>query len=201
MCQVTCKTRNILLFLPLFSGVLSVLPLGNHIRQKNLLFSRSFFFGMLDSKDIEILRILQQDARLTTKEVATRINLSVTPVYERIRRLERNGYIERYVAILNAEKLNQGFVVFCSVKLRQINNTIARDFAEFVRNIPEVTECYNISGAFDYLLKVHCPNMKYYQKLVLEVLGRLDTLAHIESTFVMESVKQEYGVDILHAPL
>ncbi len=156
---------------------------------------------MLDSKDIEILRILQQDARLTTKEVATRINLSVTSVYERIRRLERNGYIERYVAILNAEKLNQGFVVFCSVKLRQINNTIAHDFAEFVRNIPEVTECYNISGAFDYLLKVHCPNMKYYQKLVLEVLGRLDTLAHIESTFVMESVKQEYGVDILHAPL
>ena len=172
-----------------------------HVCRKIYLFILSPLSPMLDAKDLEILRILQQDGRLTTKEMAARVNLSTTPVYERIRRLERSGYIERYVAILNAEKLNQGFVVFCSVKLKRVNNAIANDFAEFVRNIPEVTECYNISGAFDYLLKVHCPNMKYYQRFVLEVLGRLDTLAHIESTFVTESVKHEYGVDILHSAL
>lgn len=151
---------------------------------------------LLDPTDIQILRILQQNARLTTKEVASQVNLSTTPVFERIKRLEREGYIKRYVAILDAEKLNQGFVVYCSVKLRAVNNQIATDFAEFIRKIPEVTECYNISGAFDYLLKVHSPNMKYYQQFVLEVLGRLETLAHIESTFVMEEVKHEYGVSI-----
>lgn len=195
------KSEDIAIFASLFRTNVCLAE-GEARLSENLSFhSVSPFPPMLDAKDLEILRILQQDGRLTTKEMAARVNLSTTPVYERIRRLERSGYIERYVAILNAEKLNQGFVVFCSVKLKRVNNAIANDFAEFVRNIPEVTECYNISGAFDYLLKVHCPNMKYYQRFVLEVLGRLDTLAHIESTFVMESVKHEYGVDILHSAL
>lgn len=151
---------------------------------------------MLDSTDIQILRILQNNARLTTKEVAAQVNLSTTPVFERIKRLEREGYIQRYVAILDAEKLNQGFVVYCSVKMRQVNHEIATSFSNFVRGIPEVTECYNISGAFDFLLKIHSPNMKYYQQFVLEVLGRMEYLGHIESTFVMETIKHEYGVSV-----
>lgn len=151
---------------------------------------------MIDQKDIEILRTLQENARLTTKEVAARVKLSTTPVFERIKRLERDGIIKKYTAILDAPKLNQGFVVYCSVKLSQLNNTIAQEFTEFIQQIPEVTECYNVSGAADYLLKVHAPNMKYYQKFVLEFLGRLESLAHIESTFVMEEVKHTYGVNI-----
>ncbi len=151
---------------------------------------------MLDAIDQQILRILQLNARLTTKEIALQVHLSTTPVFERIKRLERDGYIRRYAAILDAEKLNLGFVVFCSVKLSHVNHQVATEFAEFIRRIPEVTECYNISGAFDYLLKIHVPNMKHYQLFVLEVLGRYKALAHIESTFVMEELKHEYGVSV-----
>lgn len=107
----------------------------------------------LDNTDIEILRQLQADARLTTKELAARVHLSTTPVYERQRRLERLGYISRYVAIVNAEKIGRGFTVFCSVKLRRLNKEIAEDFATRMRQITEVSECYNISGSYDFLLK------------------------------------------------
>lgn len=150
----------------------------------------------LDKKDLEILRILQDDARLTIKEIAARVNLSSTPVFERIRRLERDGYIHRYVAVLDADKLGRGFVVFCSVKMQQLNKDIADDFCRIVRGIPEVTECYNISGRYDYLLKVHAPDMKYYQEFLLNVLGTIEHLGSIESTFVMEEVKHEHGIHI-----
>lgn len=150
----------------------------------------------LDKVDLLILRTLQENARLTTKELAARVNLSSTPVFERLRRLENNGYIKKYIAVLDAEKLNQGFVVFCNVKLRRMNRDIAADFAQVIREIPEVTECYNISGSFDYLLKIHAPNMKYYQEFILNVLGTIESLGSIESTFVMDEVKQNYGIHI-----
>lgn len=150
----------------------------------------------LDATDLKILRILQDNARLTTKEVAASVALSTTPVFERIKRLEQRGYIRRYIAVLDAEKLNQGFVVFCSVKMRRIGRDVAENFARVVDNIPEVTECYNISGSYDYLLKIHAPNMKYYQEFVLNVLGNIDELGSLESTFVMDELKHNYGLHI-----
>lgn len=150
----------------------------------------------LDKTDLNILRTLQENARLTTKELAQRVNLSTTPVFERMKRLEREGYIKRYIAVLDAEKLNQGFVVFCNVKLRILNRDIAHDFVRVIQDIPEVTECYNISGNYDYLLKVHAPNMKYYQEFVINVLGTISALGSLESTFVMEEVKNVYGLHI-----
>ena len=139
----------------------------------------------LDKVDLQILRTLQSNARLTTKELAASVSLSSTPVFERLKRLENGGYIKKYIAVLDAEKLNQGFVVFCSVKLRRLNKEIAA-----------VTECYNISGSYDYLLKIHAPNMKYYQEFILNVLGTIDSLGSLESTFVMDEVKHEYGIHI-----
>lgn len=150
----------------------------------------------LDKVDLQILRTLQENARLTTKELAARVNLSSTPVFERLKRLENNGYIKKYIAVLDAEKLNQGFVVFCNVKLKRMNRDIAADFAKVVQDIPEVTECYNISGSFDYLLKIHAPNMKYYQEFLLNVLGTIDSLGSVESTFVMYEVKHDYGIHV-----
>ncbi len=150
----------------------------------------------LDKVDIQILRTLQGNARLTIKELAQSVNLSSTPVFERLKRLENRGYIQKYIAVLNAEKLNQGFVVFCNVKMRQINHAIAAEFTKIVQDIPEVTECYNISGSFDYLLKIHAPDMKYYQEFVLNVLGRIEYLASVESIFVMDELKHEYGIHI-----
>ena len=150
----------------------------------------------LDRIDLEILRTLQENARLTTKELASRISLSSTPVFERLKRLERGGYIKKYMAVLDAEKLNQGFVVFCNVKLRRMNKEIALDFVERIKEIPEVTECYNTSGNFDYLLKVHAPKMKYNQEFLIHKLVTIESLGSIESTFVMDEIKHTYGIHI-----
>ena len=139
---------------------------------------------------------MPENARLTTKELAARVSLSSTPVFERLKRLESGGYIKKYIAVLDAEKLNQGFVVFCSVKLRRLNRDIAAEFTRIIQDIPEVTECYNISGSYDYLLKIHAPNMKYYQEFILNVLGTIDSLGSLESTFVMAEVKHRYGIHI-----
>ena len=150
----------------------------------------------LDKTDLQILSILQSNARLTTKELASQVNLSSTPVFERLQRLENGGYIKKYIAVLDAEKLNQGFIVFCSVKLSKLNRDIAAEFTKIVQDIPEVTECYNISGSYDYLLKIHAPNMKYYQEFILNVLGSIDSLGSLTSTFVMDEVKHNYGIPL-----
>lgn len=143
-----------------------------------------------------MLRTLQENARLTVKELAAKVRLSSTPVFERLKRLEEGGYIKKYMAVLDAGKLDRGFVVFCNVKLRRMNRDIAGEFARIVQDIPEVTECYNISGGFDYLLKIHAPDMKYYHEFILNVLGTVESLGSIESMFVMDEVKHVYGIHI-----
>lgn len=151
----------------------------------------------LDKTDLQILRTLQENSRLTIKELAARVHLSTTPVFERLKRLENNGFIQKYIAVLDAEKLNQGFIVYCNVKMRRMSYDIASEFTRIIKNIPEVTECYNISGSFDYLLKIHAPNMKYYQEFILNVLGQVENLGSLESTFVMDIVKQDYAIPII----
>ena len=150
----------------------------------------------LDNTDLQILRTLQRDAKLTNKELAEAVHLTVTPVFERLKRLERQGYIKRYVAVLDAEKLDRSLIVFCHVKLRQMNRDIANGFATRIRDIPEVTECYNTSGNYDYILKVHARDMKHYQEFVLNKLGTISSLGSLESTFVMDEVKQDYAIGI-----
>ena len=150
----------------------------------------------LDETDLQILRTLQRNAKLTTKELAEAVHLTPTPVFERQKRLERQGYIRKYVAVLDAEKLGQGLQVFCKVKLKQINHEIADAFTRRIMRIPEVTECYNTSGAYDYLLKVRARDMKQYQEFILNKLGELDSVGSIESTFVMSEVKQSHGINL-----
>ena len=150
----------------------------------------------LDEIDLQILKTLQKNAKLTTKELADAVHLTPTPVFERQRRLERQGYIMRYTAVIDPEKLGQGLLVFCKVKLKQINHEIADAFMRRIQRIPEVTECYNISGAYDYLLKVRARDMKQYQEFVLNKLGDIDNVGAIESTFVMSEVKNNYGINL-----
>jgi Lrp/AsnC family leucine-responsive transcriptional regulator len=150
----------------------------------------------LDKTDIAILRALQRNAKLTTKELADDVHLTPTPVFERLKRLERQGIIKQYIAVLDARKLDRAFIVFCSVKLSRMNHDIALDFVRRIAEIPEVTECYNISGAYDYLLKVRARDMKQYQEFVLTKLGDIAHVGAIESTFVMAEVKQQYGINI-----
>ena len=150
----------------------------------------------LDATDLQILRTLQKNAKLTTKELAEAVHLTPTPVFERQKRLERQGYIKKYVAVLDPEKLGQGLQVYCKVKLKQINHEIADAFVRRIHRIPEVTECYNTSGNYDYLLKVRAADMRQYQEFVLNKLGEIEMLSSIESTFVMSEVKQTYGISI-----
>lgn len=150
----------------------------------------------LDEIDINILRFLQENSRLTTKELAQKIHLSTTPTFERQRRLERLGYIKKYVAILDADRLERGFIVFCSVSMKQINSTIAMNFSESVKSWNEVTECYNTSGDGDYMLKVCVSSMHQYQQFVLNQLGQFEYIAHVRSVFVMDTLKLNYGVPL-----
>ena len=151
---------------------------------------------LLDATDLQILKTLQKNAKLTTKELADAVHLTPTPVFERQKRLERQGYIKKYVAVLDPEKLGLGLLVFCKVKLKQINHEIADSFVRQIHYIPEVTECYNTSGAYDYLLKVRARDMKQYQEFVLTKLGEIDSVGSIESTFVMSEVKRSYGINL-----
>jgi len=155
---------------------------------------------ILDETDLQILKTLQKNAKLTTKELSESVHLTPTPVFERLKRLEKKGFIKKYVAVLDPEKLGLGLQVFCKVKLKQINHEIADSFVRRIQRIPEVTECYNTSGAYDYLLKVRTKDMKHYQEFVLNKLGEIESLSSIESTFILSEVKQSYGINIPSLP-
>jgi Lrp/AsnC family leucine-responsive transcriptional regulator len=149
---------------------------------------------LLDSVDLQILRLMQDNARLTTKELAAKVHLSTTPVFERLKRLEKEGFIKKYIAVLDAEKLGRGFTVFCSVKLKQMSRDVAKHFTTVVRDIPQVAECYNVSGEYDYLLKIQAPNMKYYNEFIINVLGTIDSIGSILSAFVMDEIKNTRAI-------
>ena len=150
----------------------------------------------LDKIDVKLLRILQRDSNLTTKEIAAKVNLSSTPVFERVRRLEKEGFIKRYVALLDAEKLDKNLCIMCNVRLKQHNGTLGREFMAAVNAIPEITECYNISGDFDYLLKIYVRDMKHYEAFVLDTLGAIPSVGSLQSNFVMSVVKQTSEIPI-----
>lgn len=150
----------------------------------------------LDDTDIKILRALQENCRLTTKELALKIHLSTTPTFERQRRLERDGFIQRYVAILNADRLERGFQVLCNVTMRQLDHDIAEQFREIVNSWNEVTECYNVSGDGDYMLKVCVSSMHQYQQFILNKLGAFPYVGHVKSIFIMDTLKLSYGLPL-----
>lgn len=143
----------------------------------------------LDSTDFAILRALKQNSRLSVRELAAQVHRSPTPVFERLRRLEESGIIKGYTTIVDDEQLGRGFTVFCNVKLRHINRDIHINFARLVADMPEVVECFNVSGSFDYMLRVQVADMKSYRRFITDKLGLLDMLDSVESVFVMEQVK------------
>lgn len=143
----------------------------------------------LDATDLHILDCLQRDCRLTNKELAAAIHLSPTPTFERVKRLEREGYIKGYVAVLDAEKIDCGFVAFCYLKMKQHTQENALRIMNAMKNISEIAECYNISGDYDFLLKIYTRNMQAYQDFLLRILGDLDCIGSLNSCFVLGEVK------------
>lgn len=150
----------------------------------------------LDQIDLKLLELLQQSGKLTTKEIAKQVNLSPTPVYERIRRLEREGIIKKYVALVEAEKVGKGLIVFCDITLKEHTKEIGHQFVKDITASKYVCECYNISGDYDFRLKVMVSDMKHYQDFVLNDLGSIRNIGSAHSTFVMGVIKHDYTVPL-----
>lgn len=150
----------------------------------------------LDPIDLKLLELLQQSGKLTTKEIAQQVNLSPTPVYERIKRLEREGIIKKYVALVEAEKVGKGLTVFCDITLKEHTKEIGHQFVQDILSCHYVCECYNISGDYDFRLKVMVRDMKHYQDFVLNDLGSIKNIGSAHTTFVMGVIKHDYAVPI-----
>jgi DNA-binding Lrp family transcriptional regulator len=143
----------------------------------------------LDHKDLEILKILQQNARATIKEISEKVYLSTTPVHERIRRMEGSGVIKQYVTLLNASKVGKGLMVICYVSLRQHSKNAGDKFIRSILGMNEVLECLTISGEFDFMLKVVASNMDEYYNFHVNKLSNIENVGNVQSVFVMGVVK------------
>lgn len=143
----------------------------------------------LDSIDHRILKILQRDAKSTIKEIAGQLGMTTTPVYERIKRMEEDGYIRHYVALLDRKKLGYNMVAFCNLSLKEHAQPYLQKFEEEVKSLEEVVECYHIAGMYDYLLKVVVRDMEDYQKFIIEKLAALENIGNVQSSFIMQEIK------------
>lgn len=146
----------------------------------------------LDEKDKAILRLLQANAKITVREIAAQVHLSTTPVHERIRRLEETGVIRQYATLLDHSKVRKGLLAICYVSLKEHNKRSGARFIRTMNELNEVTECYIISGEFDFLLKIAVENMDAYYDFHVNKLGQLENIGHVQSTFVMGVVKQTH---------
>jgi DNA-binding Lrp family transcriptional regulator len=146
----------------------------------------------LDAKDLAILQILQQNARATVKEIAEKIHLSTTPVHERIKRLEETGVIKQYATLLDHTKVRKGLMVICYVSLKQHNKNAGAKFIKSIQEMNEVIECYNISGEFDFMLKVVAESMDDYYNFHVNKLSQAENIGHVQSVFVMGIIKQTH---------
>jgi Lrp/AsnC family leucine-responsive transcriptional regulator len=146
----------------------------------------------LDEKDYAILHLLQQNARITVKEIADKIHLSTTPVHERIKRMEANGVIKQYATIVDNRKVNKGLMVICYVSLKQHSKNAGAKFIKIINELNDVIECYSISGEFDFMLKVMCEDMNAYYDFHVNKLSAIENIGHVQSVFVMGVIKETH---------
>jgi Lrp/AsnC family leucine-responsive transcriptional regulator len=147
--------------------------------------------NQLDPTDTGILRLLQQDARLTHKEIGEKLHKSITPIHARVKRLQEEGYIKRYAAILNPKKIGRGLIAYTQVQLKQHSQESLLNFQNEVIKLREVMECYQMTGAFDFLLRIAIADMDEYNSLVMSKLSKLPDVGMMQSFFVMSEAKNE----------
>ncbi|MFT5713985.1 MAG: Lrp/AsnC family leucine-responsive transcriptional regulator [Flavobacterium sp.] len=150
----------------------------------------------LDQIDKKLLLLLQSDSKKTTKELSLKLNLSVTAVYERVKKLEREGVVEKYVALLNKSKVDKGFVVFCHLKLIQHSQEFLTKFESEVVKLAEVLECFHVSGDYDYILKIVVKDMEAYREFLVSKLTTLQHIGSTQSTFMISEVKNTTVVPV-----
>jgi Lrp/AsnC family leucine-responsive transcriptional regulator len=145
----------------------------------------------LDHIDIQILQLLQHDARITTKEIADKLGKSITPIYERIKKLEEAGYIKGYVAILNKDMVDRTLVAFTTVQLKEHSQSALRGFEREGTKFQEVMECYHLTGQFDFLLKIALKDMNEYNAFLMNKLATLPNIGVVQTFFVLSESKLE----------
>jgi len=143
----------------------------------------------LDRIDLRILVELQNNARMSNIELSKRVGLSATPCLERVKRLEKRGYIQSYRAILNPQKLGAGLLVYAEIRLHHTAGNVFNNFKEAVMELPHLLECHLVSGDFDYLIKARVKDMNSYRELLGESLLQLPGVSASRSYIVMEEVK------------
>lgn len=146
----------------------------------------------LDEKDRQILRLLQHNAKMTVREIAHQIHLSTTPVHERIKRLEETGVISHYIALVDYARFTKRLMVICYVSLKEHSKRAGGSFITAIGELDEITECYNISGEFDFLLKVVVGSMDDYYNFHVNKLSQIENMGHVQSVFVMGVIKQAF---------
>ena len=147
-----------------------------------------------DEKDLSILRLLQHNARITVKEISEKIHLSTTPVHERIKRMEENGVIKQYATLVDHTKVKKGLMVICYVSLKQHSKNAGDKFIKTIHELNEIIECLNISGEFDFMLKVIAEDMNDYYNFHVNKLSQIENVGHVQSVFVMGIIKQTHVV-------
>lgn len=150
----------------------------------------------LDKTDKKLLYFLQEDSKQTTKELANKLDLSVTAVYERIKKLEKQGVISKYVAIINKQKVEKNFIVLCHVKLIQHRKEYVINFEKEVMNLQEVTECFHVSGDYDYILKICVKDMEEYRNFMVTKLTTLQHIGSTHSSFMIAEVKNTTTIEV-----
>ena len=152
---------------------------------------------VIDKIDITLLNLLQNNTKLNTKELAQKVGLSVTPTYERIKRLEKEGYIKQYVAILDRKLIDKNLMVISFVSLILHSNDMQIEFEKSVIEYPEVIECFHVTGNYDYQLKVIVSDMEEYQSFIKNKLSSINNIANVQSSFVMSSLKDTTAIPII----
>lgn len=152
----------------------------------------------LDTTDIALLKALQKDSNRTVKSLASELDRSTTPVFERIKKLEREGYIQGYSARLNPKKLGLKQTVFVAITLQGHTRSFLEKFVKQVNEFPEVIECHRISGTFDYLLKLIVEDIEAYETFIITKLTLLPYLGNVQSLITLSTGKEIYEIDLSH---
>lgn len=145
----------------------------------------------IDATDRRIVNLLEYDAKMTIKDIAHKLNMSTTPIFERIKRLEKTGFIKGYTAIVDSKKMGFNLVAYCTVTLEIHHKEHINQFVCDVQELTEVVECYHIAGLFDYLLKIYVKDMNDYQSFITEKLASIQNIGKVQSSFVMTEIKNE----------
>ncbi|WP_298503425.1 Lrp/AsnC family transcriptional regulator [uncultured Maribacter sp.] len=142
----------------------------------------------IDETDLRILQILQKDAKKTTKEIAEELNLTASPIYERIRKLEKKGIIKKYVALLEKSKLEIPVTAICLVSQRYHNEGFIEKFEKQIKGLKEVQECYHMAGKVDFFLKINIKSLPAYHEFVRTKLSKIDNIGVLESYFILKEI-------------